>query len=1305
MNDQPSESGGEAHPPWMASLLGDTLPPAPYPGLRPFEAEEEVVFFGRDQHVNAILSRLASANFVAVVGPSGCGKSSLVKAGVIPALEAGRYYEAGTDWAVTQMRPGTSPLWNLARALLMHFESEDEPEPARIADASSVLAGSDKPLTTLLRELGVSPDRNILILVDQFEELFRYEAQSIDAEEGIDFVSLLLSIQRGEEENVSCVITMRTDHLGDCTRFDGLPEAINETLFLTPRLNEAERRAAIEGPVRLFGDQIKPDLTDALIHDMEGVDDQLPLMQHVLLRLWRQASNGGEKRGVALELEAYNALGGLKDALDRHAGEVMGAIEQTIGADGARFTEGLFRQLTERRDDSAGQDVRRPLRFGPLAEACGIEAADAKRTLEAVVETFVRPDVGFLRLEGHVAGLHDETLIDIVHECLIRKWSNLQRWVEREWEAAKKLRDLVASTELREGTRTYLNPDDTTYYAKWRDETQPNPNWASRYDVLPETLTDALQFLDASIVRVETQKQRERDELEREARSRESTKRKKFLAGAVVLFTFVLIGTVFQVQRQAKRQYEINVNKFYKQQKKLSELINAPSRANAESMLELLKKTSSQPSIVEGIIANPKLRFAQLEELRARKVALRVESEKTMDSTMRVSKEIELERDARKLIADHKLDLDKLDASFDAHMSQLHTEIQRDIGNIPRARGVSLQGNYSAVALRPDGRQFALAGGRQVERDGATRYELVISLRPVHGVGNGPNLPQRQITPETLREASVLEITFSPDGRYLAASVTVLSGDGQEQVYILVWDVRSAKQVDQVAIPWQVTDYGGLDVAISGDSRNVAMATAGGSFLVCAIGRCAETTDPRSYRTGRVKVTNQTEAISETLSFLSLVPGGGGGFFSLHASQESFIWAYRLALDMPATRGARPIAEPTHKLPWMPQFQPKPRSEGKGLHYCEDQDTLIAIDQRATGLLAWKLSGTGQPACDMRFVSTAIGGPVEIWRSPRNKRRWLPADQSALGAGRLFKGWEDRAYVVKLDSFKDLSSAFRFPFRIVSYEMDRAGSSLITLALPQPASGGQEAPGQPPPETGPIVSVWRSLAGHHVAFLGERGVVDAAAIGLDGPLRRVLLAGEDGAVRQVRWSKRDTGGSGAGYRFDGGRKQFVPASGSGVALPARNFSETLEVTLDSAAAKGRVTVSLSSDDGLVKSFQPKHLWRHKSSQIAFGVVSSDGRLAALSIPGGGGEETEEPALEIWDTRTGKLQARVLHKSRVLGATFLGDGRYVATLTAKHGAWLSIWKPDDLKAELCGRLNAYDLVGLSAAGVKDVCAGN
>src|SRR5947209_15339978 len=98
--------------------MTDRLPPRPFPGLRPFERAEAVIFFGREKQVDELLRRLARSGFLAVVGSSGCGKSSLIRAGLFPALEAGYSTAAGADWTVVTMRPGDRPLQNLARAVV-----------------------------------------------------------------------------------------------------------------------------------------------------------------------------------------------------------------------------------------------------------------------------------------------------------------------------------------------------------------------------------------------------------------------------------------------------------------------------------------------------------------------------------------------------------------------------------------------------------------------------------------------------------------------------------------------------------------------------------------------------------------------------------------------------------------------------------------------------------------------------------------------------------------------------------------------------------------------------------------------------------------------------------------------------------------------------------------------------------------------------------------------------------------------------------------------------------------------------------
>ena len=96
----------------------EPIPPSnPFPGLRPFEADEEHLFFGREQEIGALLRRLASHRFLSVTGTSGSGKSSLVRSGLIPSLHSGLMMKAGSSWRVAVMRPGEDPIGHLAAAL------------------------------------------------------------------------------------------------------------------------------------------------------------------------------------------------------------------------------------------------------------------------------------------------------------------------------------------------------------------------------------------------------------------------------------------------------------------------------------------------------------------------------------------------------------------------------------------------------------------------------------------------------------------------------------------------------------------------------------------------------------------------------------------------------------------------------------------------------------------------------------------------------------------------------------------------------------------------------------------------------------------------------------------------------------------------------------------------------------------------------------------------------------------------------------------------------------------------------------
>src|SRR5271166_3821297 len=160
----------------------------PYPGLRPFEVEEYESFFGRDRQIDELLTRLRDHRFVAVVGPSGSGKSSLVRAGLIHRLQVGHLTSAGAHWKVALFRPGSQPIEALAAAL--------DDTLGNYPDREAQLCKSTQELVNSTRT-GRGPGENLLVVVDQFEEIFRFQRdKQLSDRDAAHFVDLLLAAEQ-----------------------------------------------------------------------------------------------------------------------------------------------------------------------------------------------------------------------------------------------------------------------------------------------------------------------------------------------------------------------------------------------------------------------------------------------------------------------------------------------------------------------------------------------------------------------------------------------------------------------------------------------------------------------------------------------------------------------------------------------------------------------------------------------------------------------------------------------------------------------------------------------------------------------------------------------------------------------------------------------------------------------------------------------------------------------------------------------------------------------------------------------------
>ncbi len=480
----------------------------PYIGLRPFQRTDADLFFGREDQVEELLDRLESHRFLAVVGTSGCGKSSLVRAGLIPDLENGFMAEAGEDWQVATLLPGNAPLRNLAEALVASGALGDRNTAEGAAD--SVAAGLRRGplgLVELFDEVSLSEGTNLLIIVDQFEEIFRFRRLG-DAAEAAAFINLLLTAAASRRHPLYVVLTMRSDYLGDCAVFPDLPEALNDAQFLVPRLSRSQLETAITGPAALFDADVEEALLNRVLNELGSDPDQLPLMQHALMRMWTlPAEDLEEGQGRVLDLDAYRAIGGLEHALSNHVGEV--SRELTFGRAPAErerldlIVRVLFRCLCD--ITSGRDDIRRPAVLSEIAGVADVDPSDVIRAVEA----FRTPTCSFIM---HPAGPPhtDDTVLDIAHESLIRNWDDLRDWRADEARWKEEYDRLVQSAQRwAEGKAVLSVPPELDAQLTWRRTETIGPAWAARYGPV-EDYDLAVRYLDASATAHKTREDRRR---------------------------------------------------------------------------------------------------------------------------------------------------------------------------------------------------------------------------------------------------------------------------------------------------------------------------------------------------------------------------------------------------------------------------------------------------------------------------------------------------------------------------------------------------------------------------------------------------------------------------------------------------------------------------------------------------------------------------------------------------------------------------------------------------------------------------
>jgi hypothetical protein len=473
------------------------LPREPYPGLRPFLDFEAALLFGRERQVREVIEHLKATQFVAVLGGSGSGKSSLIQAGVVPELRSFGIPGAGDLWLPLTCTPGTNvsaadsaarkhtPVTRLARRFAGLLKPAPTPEAAArriegIAEVFRQEAGFARLIDTFGDQLAIPPgpdpaEARVLFVVDQFEEIFHPTNKGVA--DATLLVERVLDHFFNPHPRCHVVLTMRSEHLNDCATFLELPDAINKSSYLIRRLDDDELRGAIVGPAQRFlrlmarsepvapagttprvlpaEVKFEPAVLERLLRDVKALThdpDHLPLLQHLLARLWEAALEREEMDmpvpSQITEIDLVRAVtagkaggaggtGGAGDEqpLDEHLNTLRACVEnwpESIygwqGPAQRAQLDALFRHLAFK-DPNTGLYSQQRIDVDAAAKLLGAEATRVE--LRALLAEGFLGSVDYLFWDDDDA---TRVTLKVSHESFIRGWARFRALIDEESE-------------------------------------------------------------------------------------------------------------------------------------------------------------------------------------------------------------------------------------------------------------------------------------------------------------------------------------------------------------------------------------------------------------------------------------------------------------------------------------------------------------------------------------------------------------------------------------------------------------------------------------------------------------------------------------------------------------------------------------------------------------------------------------------------------------------------------------------------------------------------------------------------------
>jgi WD40 repeat protein len=438
----------------------------------------------RQRQVFDLLSLFQASQLVGLFGENGTGKTSLIQHGLISELKRDFLGIAGRKWKTTTIRPGISPLENLAAGLteLMDSDSKLKLEDEFVL-TQKMKSANDGLRRASIQYLNRKNGYNHLLVIDNFEDLFHLHEKhnrNVNSDWVNDITSFIQNISKCASHSdvpLYFLIILRSDFVPHIFEYRNFHDLLSKSQYTIPQFRRSDFQEVVLSMMSPSALSINKEAID-LLYLQFGKDLKNLKLLELCIEKAIKIANEKEWVEITTELLLTIEFGCLYE-------EKLESFYTLCTLKEKKLTEKIFKQITLSQENS---NQRQPINIGKLLKVVGVEFNELnpflqklRSELDFTLEIIV-PYQERLNTED-LSYVSENALINVKNEHFVSHWPRLIEWIRQEKESQEIYKRLSESAIMFDQDLTgFLRPPDLDFILNWYEDQKPDELWANQFD-------------------------------------------------------------------------------------------------------------------------------------------------------------------------------------------------------------------------------------------------------------------------------------------------------------------------------------------------------------------------------------------------------------------------------------------------------------------------------------------------------------------------------------------------------------------------------------------------------------------------------------------------------------------------------------------------------------------------------------------------------------------------------------------------------------------------------------------------------